>query len=168
MNSRPLTILGIAALLSVPTVAVAKGGDDDRGRDDKSGKRDQRYGSGTVSSYAGGRLTITLSNGETVTARVTRRTEIECSSASQKATRSKRGDDDAPGDDSRGRGRGSDDSPSPSPTSSPEPSPTSSPSPSPKPTPGARRCGRAQLVEGAKVRKSRVRAGTFKKVQLFR
>lgn len=187
MAHRSITILSAAALLTLPvaSVASAKHGSDDRGGDDRSSKKEQRVGAGTVSSYAGGTLVITLTDGSTISGEVTRRTEIECSrrsSSSSAATRSKHGEDDGPGDDRGGDrgGKGSDD-PSPTPTNSPMP--TTSPSPSPMPgagttpsgttpagtTPSAgRRCGRNLLVPGASVRKARVRGGVYKKVHLYR
>jgi hypothetical protein len=181
MPRRSLSIITAAAVLVAPAVAVAKsGGDDDRGRDDRSSRsssRDQRVGAGTVTSYAGGVLVLTLADGSTLQGRVTRRTEIECSrrSSSTRGFAAKHGSDDD-------RGESATPSPSPSPSPSPRPSgspspspspsstprPSSTPSPSPAPGKASARCGRSLLVAGAPVRKARLRGATFKKVHLFR
>lgn len=190
MPRRSVTILSAAALLTLPvaSAASAKHGSDDRGGDDRPAKQEQRVGAGTVASFTDGTLVITLADGSSLSGRVTRRTEIECSrvSSSSSASRSKHGEDDAPGDDrggQRGGGHGSDD---PVASSAPKPAPTPTPTattpagttptgttpagttPAGTTPSSARRCGRSLLVPGASVRKARVRGGVYKKVHLYR
>lgn len=208
MTRRPITILTIAAIAAIPaaSVASAKNGSDDV-RGTSPSKSEQRAGAGTVTSFDGSQLVITLADGSTISGRVTRRTEIECSRALG-ARRSAyygsggdshgsddrgaddrggkgHGSDDAPGDDRGGKGHGSDDvkpttttpddSPDPTTPAGTTPAGTTPAATTPAgttpaaTTPGGRpRCGRALLVPGASVRKSRVRAGAFKKVHLYR
>jgi len=56
--------------------------------------------SGTVASYAGGLLTITLKDGSTVSGKVTEQTELECHSATPPTSTEQ--DDQGAGDDSSG------------------------------------------------------------------
>jgi hypothetical protein len=59
---------------------------------------------GTVASFTGGLLTITLKDGSTVSGKVTEQTELECSSAT--APTSTQTDDQGGGDDEGGRDSG--------------------------------------------------------------
>jgi hypothetical protein len=63
---------------------------------------------GTIASFASGTLTITLSDGSTVSGKVTEGTEIECRSAMASAARDgDQGDDNDQGDDRGDDGRSS-------------------------------------------------------------
>jgi hypothetical protein len=73
---------------------------------------------GTIASFIGGTLTITLSDGSTVSGKVTERTEIECAAPTAGAARfddNDRGDDNgfdnSPQDGSSGPGNGRGDCP---------------------------------------------------------
>src|SRR4051794_13335397 len=81
-------------------------GHDARDRDDDNdGRRDGDELVGTVKSFADGVLTITLANGETLAAKVTPATEIECEGARAQAASSGPGRD---GDGDHGDDRGDD------------------------------------------------------------
>jgi hypothetical protein len=72
-------------------------GDDDSNHD---GIDDGDEQSGTIKSFDGTKLIVTLVNGDEVSGTVTDRTEIECENPSPAATtRNDGGDDDGPGDD---------------------------------------------------------------------
>ena len=166
MTIRPVSMLCTAALLALPTIALASS-DDSAGHGGRSsggsGKNDVRVGRSTVASFDGTTLVITRADGSTISGAVTRRTEFECQGAgpsaspspspspSGTASRAKHGSDDAAGDDHGSQGghgaddapgddHGSDDaatSPSPSPSASPASSPSPSPSSSPEDSPAA-------------------------------
>ena len=95
------TLLAVGAMLAaIPAASLAHGGDHQRGdrhrerehqrehrhardhdriRHERFGGRDGlRHDAGTVSSFAGGQLTIRLNDGSSVTAAINRATEIEC------------------------------------------------------------------------------------------
>jgi len=57
---------------------------------------------GTVASYTGGVLTLTLNGGSTVSGKVTANTQIECVSATPAPPPAEQGDDNGPGDDQNG------------------------------------------------------------------
>lgn len=103
--------LAAAALLALSGIAVAK----DHGRDDNGHHHrhhhDRMIGqTGTVSSFdaATGKLTIALTNGESVTGMVTNGTEIKCEGVDNRLQRRDHGSDDngghgeEPGDDNGG------------------------------------------------------------------
>jgi hypothetical protein len=82
-------------------------GDNPRKADsDGDGTGDGQEGAGTVTSFAGGKLTITLFNGDAVTAAVGDQTELECQPSPMQATGASgtaaRAADDGPGDDDQG------------------------------------------------------------------
>jgi hypothetical protein len=70
--------------------------DDDS---DDDGIEDGDENAGTVTSFTGGVLTITLAKGGTLAAKVTAETEIECDDSTAKAASDGPGDDDNEGDD---------------------------------------------------------------------
>jgi hypothetical protein len=69
--------------------------DDDT---DNDGVEDGDENAGTVATFTGGVLTITLAKGGTLAAKVTPDTEIECDDATAKASSDGPGDDDNEGD----------------------------------------------------------------------
>ena len=110
-------VLAAAALLALSGIAIAK----DRRADDhghhgnhghKGHHRDMELRqNGTISSFdaATGKLTIALSNGESVVGMVTSRTEIKCEGVDDRLQRRSHGSDDnggqsEPGDDNGGHG----------------------------------------------------------------
>ena len=75
---------------------------------DDDGVLDGAEDAGTIVSFTGGVLVIKTFDGESLTGRVTDRTEVECDGGSRSSLRSG-GDDDDGDRRGRGRGRGSDD-----------------------------------------------------------
>ena len=89
-------------------------GTDPREADsDNDGTEDGAEGAGKVTSLSGGKLTIALFNGDTVTAALDDRTELECEGAEdQSASTTARAASDGenePGDDNGGDNQGDDD-----------------------------------------------------------
>jgi hypothetical protein len=104
--------LAAAALLALSGIAVAK---DRRGDDHGHHGRDHHHRefqmreTGTISSFDAttGKLTIALTNGESVTGLVTEATEVKCEGVDDRLTRRDRGGDNSGsggGDDNGGRG----------------------------------------------------------------
>ena len=75
---------------------------------DGDGIEDGDENAGTIASFSGGVLTITLAGGGTLSGAVTERTEIECGEDA-KARSSSHGDDDDADEDRSGRRGGDDD-----------------------------------------------------------
>jgi len=101
MRKSVLTLV-VGAALMAPAGALAHNGSDDGNRSAK----DATEVSGTVKSFDADVLTLTLGNGDTISGRVTRRTEIRCGAA-KVAKVSRHGDDDGPNHDA-GDDRGGD------------------------------------------------------------
>jgi hypothetical protein len=104
-----LMALGLVAALALSGIAMAK----DHGRHHGRHHHDRFIGqAGTVSSFdaATGKLTIALTNGESVTGLVTNATEIKCEGVDDRLQRRDHGSGDdngghfEPGDDNGGRG----------------------------------------------------------------
>jgi hypothetical protein len=122
----------------------------------RHGDAEDEHVRGTVASFSGGVLTIRQSDGDTVSGKVTRRTEIECEHRNR--TRSTAvaarhgGDDDGndDGDDHR-RGRGRDDD---------------------REQHARHRCGARQLTDGRSVREAEVDSASsalvFREIKLVR
>jgi hypothetical protein len=79
-------------------------GDNPRKADSNhDGTDDSQEGAGTVTSFAGGKLTITLFNGDVVTATLNDQTELKCQPSPMATTGSTaRAADDGPGNDDQG------------------------------------------------------------------
>ena len=131
------TLLVVGAMLAaIPAASLAHAGDHPRGdrhrerehqrehrhardhdriRHERFGGQDGlRHNAGTVSSFAGGRLTIRLNDGSSVTAAINRLTEIECEMPEfmRPADQGSGGPDSSGGSDSSG-GPGSNSGPGP-------------------------------------------------------
>ncbi len=160
---RLIIITAVLALALIPVTALARHGN---GR-----AHDRRIGAAVVKSFQDRVLTLTLADGSTVSGRVRRGTEIECSSRS--ARTAEHGSDDDSGSGSSGR-NGSDDGPNhdvnddhgddgPNHDVNDDHGDDDD---------GDDNCNRSDLVAGAKVTRARlrVRNGTdfFKKVEVAR
>lgn len=74
-----LSLTAVAALAVAPTSALAHGGDHGSGNDAAP--------VATVASFANGTLTLTLTDGSTLTAKVTDRTRLACENAAATASK---------------------------------------------------------------------------------
>jgi hypothetical protein len=155
------------------------------GRKDSDGVRDHQESAGSVASFDGTTLVLTLLDGSSLSGTVSARTEIECEgpravpspSPAPAASAARLSGDEVEDDDAH-------------PTATPKPSATPKPVETPKPSSSedddhaddhsgagssddeaedhGNSCDATDLVAGASVRKAKVRGGVFTKVHLNR
>lgn len=153
------------ALLAAPAAALAHGNGDDHG------KGDPHAAIGTVTSFTGGVLTITLNDGNAIAGKVSPRTLIKCrpapAAAATTARASKKGgrDDDPSnnrGKDGNGNANGHDDDHGKGDDGHPKPPAKAH----------TRRCAADNLTAGTKVDEAKISlkstGATWKKVELLK
>jgi hypothetical protein len=150
-RNRIVGALGALTLLAVPAAAVAHGDGHHHGKKHHKhhAKKDGREVTGkataTITSFAGGELTLALPSGKTYTADVTNRTVIICRSLPAKAKASDHGHGP------KGK-HGHDDGTTTAPATTSAPASTTVPGTTTPPTGRVHgRCGTEALVAGAKV-----------------
>jgi hypothetical protein len=183
-KNRIIGAIAALSLLAVPAVAAAHGNSHHDGRHHhkhhakKAKTRDVTgTATGTIASFTGGALTLTLPSGRSFTADVTNRTILECKSAPAAASAASNGNGDNSGrggkDDGDNHDAGDDDGTSSTPGSTTTPSSTV-----PAPTGDDHshdrgvRCGTDALIAGAKVVEAKLSLqgadSTWKKVELVK